>query len=213
MNGFKAVLFDLDGTLIYSKGVIGKCVNDTLEHFGLEPFDKKELHGLIGVPLGKLFAIKTQDWRGLVDLYRELYLSSYLNGTWVYDGMVPILSLLRSEGKKIGIVTLKHTSIAKEVLKGLDLQNYVDAVVGDDDISELKPSPSHITRTCNVLKVEPEQTVVVGDTTMDITAGKKAKCKTIGVLWGAQSMDVLAEAGADYLARSPEELEELLKRL
>lgn len=213
MKGFKAVLFDLDGTLIYSKGVIGKCINETLEHFGLEPFNKAELHKLIGVPLRKALSLKTSEVMPLMDYFRELYMAIYKEETWIYDGMTSILSWLKDEGKKTGIVTLKATHVAEEVLKGLNISNYVDAVEGDDDISELKPSPDQIKKICKKLEIEPEQTVVIGDTTMDIVAGKNAGCRTIGVLWGAMSLDHLVEAGADFLARSPEELKGLLKKL
>ena len=70
-----------------------------------------------------------------------------------------------------------------------------------------------VSLVCETLDVTPEQTIMVGDTTMDIIAGKKANCKTIGVLWGAMSMDKLSEAGVDFLARNPKELEDLLKYL
>jgi len=213
MKGFKAVLFDLDGTLIYSKGVIGRCINETLEHFSLEPFNKAELHELIGVPLREALSLKSSDVNPLMDYFRKLYMSIYKEETWIYNGMASILSLLKDEEIKIGVVTLKATHVAEEVLKGLNLLNFVDAVEGDDDISELKPSPDQINRICKALEIKPEQTVVIGDTTMDIVAGKNAGCRTIGVLWGAMSMDDLSEAGADFLARSPEELEELLRRL
>jgi phosphoglycolate phosphatase-like HAD superfamily hydrolase len=55
--------------------------------------------------------------------------------------------------------------------------------------------------------------VVIGDTIMDIEAGKSARCRTIGVLWGAMTMDDLSDAGADFLARNPKELEDIFKRL
>lgn len=213
MKGFKAVLFDLDGTLIYSKGVIGTCINETLEHFDIPPFEQKELYELIGVPLGKALSLKSPDIKPLMTYFRELYVTRYLEGTDVYDGMSSILSMLKYEGKLIGVVTLKSTPVAEEVLRGLNLACFVDAVEGDDDISELKPSPDQIIRVCETLDVKPEHTIMIGDTTMDIIAGKKANCRTIGVLWGAMSMDILSEAGVDFLARNPKELENLLKGL
>jgi HAD superfamily hydrolase (TIGR01549 family) len=213
MNGFAAALFDLDGTLIYSKGVIGRCINETLEHFGCLPFEKNELHDLIGIPLGKALAQKTEDIKPLIEYFRKLYLQTYMNGTWVFDEMVPVLATLKQEKKKIGVVTLKSTPVAMEVLKGLNLSNYIDAVEGDDDVSELKPSPSHVIRLCRKLDIEPHECLVIGDTTMDITAGRNAKCKTIGVLWGAMSLDELESSGVDYLARNPMELKDLLERI
>jgi pyrophosphatase PpaX len=212
MQGYLAVLFDLDGTLIHSKGVIGNCINETLVHFGLPPFEKDEIHGLVGVPLAEALAKRATDTKPLIDYFRKVYISTYKEGTWVFDGMESILLGLRKRKKKIGIVTLKATHVAKEVLEGLEIISYVDAVEGDDDISDLKPSPEQINRICRQLDVFPAQTVMVGDTSFDILAGKNAGCCTIGVLWGAMTMDILVEAGADYLARNTEELLEILNR-
>ena len=103
------------------------------------------------MPLDRALALKTQSWKELVEYYRKLYLSTYQEGTKVYDGMQSILNMLKDEGKLVGVVTLKHTHVAKEVLKGLNLHDFVDAVEGDDDVSELKPSPSQITRICQAL--------------------------------------------------------------
>jgi len=213
MKGFNCALFDLDGTLISSKGVIGRCINETLSHFGLKPFEGRELHDLIGIPLRQALALRTSDYEPMVDYFRTLYMSTYLDGTDVYDGIETILAHLKEESKKIGVVTLKHPPVAREVLEKLDLMEYIDHVEGDDDVSQLKPHPAHILRVCTKLDVEPKNTVVIGDTVMDIKAGKSANCRTIGVLWGAMSMDDLSDAGADYLARNPEELEELFKRI
>jgi pyrophosphatase PpaX len=213
MDGFAAVLFDMDGTLIYSKGVISRCLNETLAHFGHEPFDPTEIYNLVGKPLREVLAMKTNDWQPMVSHYRQLYLDTYLDGTHLHDGMVSILSMLKDEGKKIGVVTLKQTHVAQEVLRGFKIHEYMDSVEGDDDASPLKPSPLQIIRACQAMNVKPEESVMIGDSAMDIVAGKDAQSITIGVLWGSASMDVLSDAQADFLARNPGELSELLKKL
>jgi HAD superfamily hydrolase (TIGR01549 family) len=213
MNGFACALFDLDGTLISSKGVIGRCINETLSHFGHRPFEDWELHDLVGIPLRKALSLRTEDYEEMVDYFRTLYQKTYLNGTSTYHGIDAILAKLKENNKKIGIVTLKHTPVAEKVLSALNLLDYIDHVEGDDDVSQLKPSPEHIIRACSKLEVKPEKTLVIGDTVMDIAAGKGANCRTIGVLWGAMSMDDLSDAGADYLARSTQELENLFESI
>jgi pyrophosphatase PpaX len=213
MNGFTCTLFDLDGTLISSKGAIGRCLNETLSHFSYKPFDGRELHDLIGIPLREALSLRTRDYEPLVDHFRSLYLSTYLDGTVVFDGMEGILAKLQENEKKIGIVTLKHTPVAEDVLAALDLMDYIDHVEGDDDVSPLKPDPDHILRVCTELEVDPAKTLVIGDTVMDMEAGRSANCMTIGVLWGAMSFDDLSNAKADFLARSPKELENLLEKI
>jgi phosphoglycolate phosphatase-like HAD superfamily hydrolase len=136
-----------------------------------------------------------------------------MDGTHLHDGVESILEMLKKENKKIGIVTLKQTHVAREVLKGFKIHRYVDHVEGDDDASPLKPSPLHINRICEAMDVRPEDSVMIGDSTMDIMAGRAACCRTIGVLWGSASMDALIDAEADYLARNTHELAEILKKM
>ena len=161
MNGFAAVLFDMDGTLIHSKGVISRCLNETLASFGYEPFDPNEIYNLVGKPLREVLAMKTDDWQPMVSHYRQLYLDSYLDGTHLHDGIVLILDMLKKENKKIGIVTLKQTHVAREVLKGFKIHEYMDSVEGDDDTSPLKPSPLQIIRDCQAMNVKPEESIMI----------------------------------------------------
>ncbi len=207
---YKAVLFDLDGTLLSSKGVIGRSINLTLEQFGIEPFNQEELRGLIGIPLRRIFSLKTQYNQDMIVRYREIYLSTYLEGTEIYDGMKSLLENLKSNNMKIGIITLKDTDVATEVLRGLNLIDMVDVVIGDEEEIMVKPFPDQIIHACRKLKISPKECVMVGDTEFDIIAGKKAHCITIGVLWGASSKEPLLKAGVDFIVDSAEELNELL---
>lgn len=207
---YNSILFDLDGTLISSRGVIGRSINLTLEQFGIEPFNQDELHTLIGVPLKKIFLHKSESYEELIDCYRKIYLSAYLEDTRIHDGIEDLLKSLRYSKKNIGIVTLKRTDIAMEVLRGLDLIGLVDVVIGDEEKYMVKPFPDQIIHVCKELNTPPIECAMVGDTEFDIIAGKSAHCTTIGVLWGASSRENLLEAGVDFIASTTEELRRLL---
>jgi pyrophosphatase PpaX len=207
---YNTVLFDLDGTLIRSRGVIGRCINSTLERFGKEPFNKDGLHSLVGVPLREIFLKKTESPNEMMKCYRNLYLSTYLEYTKVHDGIKNLLETLRKSNKNIGIITLKKTEIALEVLRGLDLIGSVDIVIGDEDKLMVKPHPDQIIHACRELNTNPKDCVMVGDTEFDIKAGKNAKCLTIGVLWGASNRETLQEAGVDFIVNTTEELKGVL---
>lgn len=210
-NEIKAVLFDLDGTLIHAKGLIGNCINQTLKRFGYSPIESEKLRGLIGTPLAKIFEIggvkDKKDNNDMVKYYRNLYLSVYLEKTKVYEGMKELLKKLRIKGIKICVVTLKNGDVARNVIKGLELSSLVDIVVGDGDSKESKPSPKQIIYACKKLGVDIKDIVIVGDSIVDIIAGKRAGCLTIGVLWGFSTKNELKNVGADYLISDVNELE------
>lgn len=214
LKGIKAVLFDLDGTLIHAKGLIGDCINQTLEEFGYSPIDKNKLRGLIGVPLGRIFEIggvvNKKDIDEMVKYYRNLYLSIYLEKTKVYDGMFELLTNLKSKGIKIGIVTLKNGDVARKVLKGLEINSLFDIIVGEGDCEESKPSPVQILYSCDLLGIENKDTMVVGDSIVDIKAGKNAGCLSVGVLWGFSTETELKNVGADYLINDIEDFKRFL---
>jgi pyrophosphatase PpaX len=207
---YNTVLFDLDGTLIDSRGIIGRTINSTLTQFGKEPFNQDELPKLIGIPLQKIFLLKSDSIEQMIECYRKIYLSTYLEHTIIYDGIVNLLERLRALNKNIGIITLKRTDIAQEVIKGLDLNRFVDVVVGDEENFKGKPFPDPIFHACKELSTSPIECVMVGDTEFDILAGKRAQCKTIGVLWGTATKETLLNANADFIAENTKELSRLL---
>ena len=210
----KAVLFDLDGTLIHSKGIIGDCINRTLEKFGFNPIDRKTMRGLIGTPLPGIFEIggvkDKQINDEMVIFYRDLYLSEYWDKTYIFDGMIDVLKKLKNKGIKICVVTLKNGDVARRVVNEIELDLYVDLVVGDGDTIRSKPSPDQIIFACNKFEVNIKESVIIGDSIVDILSGKRAGCLTIGVLWGFSTENELLNVGADYLVKNIYELEKLL---
>lgn len=207
----KAILFDLDGTLIDSNETIIRCINTVLKEYSLEPFEKSELKAMIGISLEDILKRKTEDFKTVAARYRELHRATYFQDTIIIDGIPEFLKKLIALGYKIGIVTMRYGDMARFILEGLELIENIEVVIGWDEVTDFKPSPVHTIQACNLLKVEPRDCVYVGDSKNDMLSGKAAGCTTIGVLWGSGKLNDMIETGAMYIAQNLDELYELLR--
>jgi len=210
-----AVLWDLDGTLLESNLSIRQTMNHVLAERGLPSFTKAELDALIGHPLRDILATKTGD-RAAVEAmalrYREVYTQSGWVTVGLHDGLVDLIRGLRAKGHPQGVVTSKGQQESEALLQDLGLGDLFDVVVGDDDVRLLKPDPAPVVEACRLLRVQPADAVMVGDTRFDVAAGRSAGARAVGVLWGNGSRESLLEAGADALVRDAGELGRLLSR-
>ncbi len=209
-----AFLFDLDGTLIESKGIISKLVNETLQEFGYSPISEDEMYRYVGMPLEKMFLIKTE--KKYVDEMCNRYLSKYLKEgldmTKPYDGAIDLLRDLKDKNTGIGIITTKSENEAKYVLSYFGFSKYVDVVVGHNINRMPKPNPDPILYACSLIHAEVEKSVMIGDTHIDIQAGKSAGVyTTVGVLWGVGREEDLKYA--DYTVKTMEDLELTLNKI
>jgi phosphoglycolate phosphatase len=211
-----AVLWDLDGTLLESNLSIRQTMNHVLAERGLPPFTKGELDALIGHPLRDILATRTAD-RAAVEAMALRYREVYIESGWVtvdlHAGVVPLVERLRARGHPQAVVTSKGQQEAEVLLEDLGVAHLFDAVVGDDDERPLKPDPAPVLEACQLLRREPAQAVMVGDTRFDVGAAKAAGAFAVGVLWGNGTAQSLREAGADALAKDAADLERVLARL
>lgn len=208
-----SLLFDLDGTLLNSRGNIIRCLNVTLNEFDVEPFRPDEFRPLIGMHLWKIFELKGVARQEVVDRYRKLQMSTYKQDILIYEGVPDMLETLKRHGYLLGVVTMRLGVISREILGGLGLMRHFDDVVGADDTSEPKPLPGHILTACKRLGVRPENAAMIGDTMYDMSPAKKAGCTAVGVTWGNGTPEELREAGADHIVDTVADLEILLLKL
>lgn len=208
-----AVLVDLDGTLLDANLSIRQTMNQVLAERGQPTFSKAELEALIGHPLREILAHKAP--AAMVEPMALRYREVYNESGWVtcapFPGMVDLLAGLRSMGWGVGVVTSKGEQEAGTVLFDLGILDLFDAVVGDDDARPLKPHPAPLVEACRRIGVDPSRAAMVGDTLFDVKAGRAAGCFTVGVLWGNGSRSSLVDAGAQALAKDPQQLGSLLR--
>jgi 2-phosphoglycolate phosphatase len=211
----RAVLVDLDGTLLDSKLSIRETLNTVLTERGLPPFGRDELDRLIGKPLRTILAMRSED-AGAIEAMTHRYRAAYNETGWVtvdvFPGLVDLLRDLRARGIGLATVTSKGQLETETLLFDLGLGDLFDAVVGDDDVRPLKPDPAPVLEACRLLGAAPADAVMVGDTVFDVGSARAAGASSIGVLWGIHDAKALREAGATALARTPADLARELRR-
>jgi 2-phosphoglycolate phosphatase len=199
----EAVLFDLDGTLIDSDAAIVWCVNELLSKHGLSAAPPNSIITLIGIGLTPLLAHFMDDPEKYVPEYRALYREGFSERTAVYPGAVELLRDLKKRGIKTAIVTNRNAELASDIIKAKGLWEYFDTLVGENGNISLKPEPAMIFEACRQLNVDPEKTLMVGDTDIDMQTGRSAGCRT-AFFTRSRPTD---ENRADYIISALNELE------
>ena len=209
----RAVLFDIDGTILDANHSIRETMNLVLAERGQPTFTMAELERLIGNPLRVILSQKCKD-PAVVEAMVHRYRAAYGESGWVladpFPGVEDLLRRLHAQGTWVGIVTSKGQQEAERLLFDLGVLGLFDVVVGDDDVRPLKPDAAPVRFACESMQVAADDAVMVGDTRFDIESAKAAGVRAIGVLWGNGSREELVRAGADDLARDVRDLRRLL---
>ena len=210
----KAVLFDLDGTLVNSIFDIAAAMNHALQAleqptFSVEQYYKMVGNGMKNLCRRALAEDKQHLLEPLLEAYNARYLSHCCDETAVYDGVPALLEALSARGLRLAVITNKPQTQTEQVmalLPGAPLQ----VVWGQQPPFAVKPDPAVYRHVCDLLGVTPEETAYCGDSDVDMLFAKAAGAKAIGCLWGFRSREELEAAGADAVAQVPTEILELL---
>lgn len=208
---FDIILFDLDGTLTDSGLGITNSVRYALEREGIEVKDRSELFRFIGPPLVDSFIMfygfSPEKALEITHVYREYYSVKGIFENEVYEGIPELLEKLRKDGKKIIVATSKPEPFARKILDHFSLSRYFDYIAGsnmDETRSTKAEVIEYALESCGVTDLS--KAVMVGDREHDVIGAKKFPMKSIGVLWGYGSREELENAGADYIAVTPDDV-------
>jgi len=199
-------LFDLDGTLSDSKKDLVTAINKTLSSRGFPELPEDVIVTLVGKGVSKLLSNFTGDASTKFETFR-VYLEQLdkhlLDTTKPFPGVMETLSAIT---KKKAVGTNKLSAMAERVVNGLGIADMIDFIVGSDTAQSMKPNPDPIIFALKQFGVEPSRTVMVGDTTDDITAAKAAGVIPCGVTYGFGTRKDLAAAGAEIIIENISEL-------
>lgn len=210
-NNFKYILFDLDGTLTDSGEGITKAVQYALKHFNIIVDDLHELRKFIGPPLRdsyiKYYNLDEKEVEIGMEKFREYYGVTGIYENMLYDGIIDVLDKLKKNNKKIVLATSKPEFYAKEILKHFKIDEYFFIVAGAD-FEETRVRKGDIIKYAldQIENINSEEIVMIGDREHDIIGAKENNISSIGVLYGFGNASELAEAGADYIVDTPQEL-------
>jgi pyrophosphatase PpaX len=181
-----AVLFDLDGTLIDSIGLLLECVHHTFEGRTPAPTDDEWITG-IGTPLRKQLAAYTTDDDEIEELanrYRIYQREHHDRMTCAFPGVTETLDLLERRGHPMGIVTSKSNEMMDRGLEWVGIMRHMKTRIGMDNAKKHKPDPFPVLMALEELGYSPDEAVFVGDSPHDIASGNAAGVISIAALWG-----------------------------
>jgi len=209
----KAVLFDIDGTLVDSNYLHIDAWDRAFVSVG-HPVDVWRIHRSIGMDSGKLLeALLGDDADELGDDAKDLHSSSYLEMTdrlRSFAGARELLAELAERGHPVVLATSAPENELKILLEVVDADGAIDAVTSAEDVGTAKPDPDLIQIALDKAGVGPDHAVMVGDSVWDIVAAERAGVTSIGVLSGGFGREELLSAGAAVVY---DDVAELLRKL
>lgn len=213
----KLTVFDLDGTLLDTLQDLTDSVNYAMDELGLKRYSNEQVRMMIGNGVAKLMerAVAKQSHSELKDealrLQRLYYFAHADDHTTPYVGINDMLHSLQHNGCAIAVHTNKDEQAARNLCEK-HFGTLVDYVCGTTD-SVTKPNPLKIKQLMSELQVEADDTLYCGDSDVDVATAKNLGVRCVSVLWGFRDCEFLKSHGAEYFARSPQDVITLADRL
>ncbi|RUS45625.1 pyrophosphatase PpaX [Cohnella sp. AR92] len=202
------VLFDLDGTIIDTNELIIESFLHALKGIVPEGFGREHIIPSMGMPL----VTQLQQFSGreevddLARSYREYNLLRHDEMVTLFPGVKEVIPRLHAAGLKLGIVTTKMKPSTERALKLLGIYDYMGAIVTLDDVEHAKPHPQPVQMAIEALGALPNETIMVGDSAVDIESARRAGAIPVGVAWSLKGEGILKDAGAAHIIQNMEQL-------
>ncbi|MCB9249685.1 MAG: HAD family hydrolase [Ignavibacteriales bacterium] len=207
----ECIVFDLDGTLVNSHNTIYKATVKTLEYLNLKSnLDKEKFYNLLGHHFQDIFnecEIDVPDVEHFINIYKGFYFD-FIDESHLYDNAFTLFEELKKRKIKTGLLTTKGHDQAEKISNHFKFDKYLDVIEGRKNGIAIKPAPDQLLKICKEVNVEPKNTLMIGDTELDILCGKSAGAKTCAVSFGYRNVEELKTYKPDYMINN---LLEILK--
>ncbi len=214
MEKINTILFDFDGTVMDTNGVIINSWQHTFRTLEGKERTEDEIINTFGEPLAitmeKLLPNVPVD-EG-VKIYRSYHYENFSDLITVFPGVIELLKKLKKEGYKTAVVTSRMMYTTKQGLDKYDLNDYFDAIVTCEDTNKHKPDPEPINIALEKLNAKPQEAIMLGDSMFDILCAKNAGVKSVLVGWAlaVNEEDKNGPDAPDYIIEKAEELLDLI---
>ncbi len=211
----KLVIFDLDGTLVDSKLDLAHAVNATREHYGLPRIDNSVVASYVGngAPLLIRRALGTdfteEELQRALEYFLGYYREHMLDCTTLYPGVRESLDQIRDAGVRMAVLTNKPVRFSLEILRGLGVDGHFLKVYGGNSFETKKPDPAGVYALMSEAGAGKDETLMVGDSAVDVLTARNAGVAMVGVTYGFQP-ETLEEQPPDFKVDRMEQVAELV---
>ena len=207
----KAIIFDMDGTLVDTFDDMAKAINLARETYDLPPLPVPDVKCHVGDGVAPL-VLKTipasnngpEALEDAIGRYRKFYKADFLNKTHAYPGVEEVLAHYADRPK--AVISNKSVWFVEQVLEGLGLKKHFVYVAGGDTLAEKKPHPMTIEAFLTQAGLGADDVVMVGDGVNDVRVGKAAGVHTVGVTWGVSTPEMVVAEAPDRIIHAMPEL-------
>ena len=208
---YKAVLFDMDGTVLDTLDDLTNAVNHVLSQYSMPPRSRQDVAHFLGNGAAHLLRMSVipgtteETLREMLGVYQPWYDSHCAILTAPYPGILPLMETLRAAGVKQAVISNKQDSAVKRLAKA-HFPGLLETAVGESAAVRRKPNPDAVLAALREMHVSPEEAVYVGDTEVDLRTAENARLDCAPVGWGFRTEEELQAAGAGRVFHSAEEL-------
>lgn len=211
---YKTILFDMDGTVLYTLPDLCDSVNYSLAQFGYPPITLEQTRQYVGNASRRLIeqaapSAGSAEVDKILEFYKPWYAAHCCIKTRPYDGIPELLERLHAAGHRLAIVSNKPDDSVKELAERF-FPGVLETAVGESAGVRRKPWPDTAEAALKFMGESRENAVYVGDSEVDILTARNAGLPCISVSWGFRSRETLVDAGASVIVDSIAGLEELL---
>jgi phosphoglycolate phosphatase-like HAD superfamily hydrolase len=212
-NRIKHICFDLDGTLVDSKITILKSTLAAFKELNIEasiPEDKFiKMIGMHFIDIFNEFKIDVPDFNKFISVYKSQYFH-FIDDSIPYDGVAEVLIHFNEKGIKTSLLTTKAQDQADKIIDHFGYRKNLSYIMGRRKGVAHKPSAEPLLIICDEMGIQPSETLMVGDTELDINCGKNAGALSCGVTYGYRMEENLKVYNPDILINDISELKDFL---
>jgi len=211
----KAVIFDMDGTILDTIDDLADSVNHSLNTCGFPARSREEIRTFIGNGLVRLIHLSVPEGtteseeKKVFEEHKRYYALHAADKTKPYEGITELLKNLREYGIKTAVVSNKNDSNVK-ALSDKYFNGLFDVSIGARDDVPRKPAPDLVNIALKELNVSKGETVYIGDSEVDVATAKNFGLRMITVLWGYRTRKELLDKGAENFVATADELIKML---